>query len=82
MEPYRPAVDRAVARLYQTESKEDLALTPNIKRSIIETVTGRYLVAGEQRTLFDILTRTAQGLANAVLEGDAAWKPAAWEFVD
>lgn len=82
MEPYRPAVDRMVARLYQTESKEELALTPATKRSIIETVTGRYVVAGEQRTLFDILTRTAQGLANAVLEGDAAWKPAAWEFVD
>jgi CRISPR-associated protein Cas1 len=79
MEPYRPAVDRAVAEMASGRRE---GLTPEAKRALIAAVTGRYAVEGEQRTLFDMLTRTAQGLAAAVLSGDAGWKPAAWEFVD
>lgn len=79
MEPYRPAVDGVVAAL---SAREVRGLTPPVKRALIEAVTGRYLVEGERRTLFDMLTRTAQGLAAAVLAGDGGWKPAAWEFLD
>jgi CRISPR-associated protein Cas1 len=79
MEPYRPAVDRAVAEM---AGRAREGLTAQVKRALIGTVTGRYAVDGEQRTLFDVLTRTAQRLAAAVLSGDAGWKPDAWEFVE
>jgi CRISPR-associated protein Cas1 len=78
MEPYRPAVDRVAAGL---AARGETQMGPAVKRALIEAVTGRYEVEGEQRTLFDMLRRTSQGLAAAVLEGDAGWKPAAWRFV-
>lgn len=83
MEPYRPAVDRVVAGMAESgmKEKEAVGLTPAAKRALIEAVTGRYVVEGEQRTLFDMLTRTAQGLAAAVLRGEAGWKPAGWDFL-
>jgi CRISP-associated protein Cas1 len=79
MEPYRPVIDRAVADIWRGDS---IGLTPTRKRRLIEAVTGRYLTAGERRTLFDILTRSAQSLAAAVLQGDNAWAPSPWEFMD
>lgn len=78
MEPYRPAVDRAVAEL---AARGESQMGPIVKRRLIEAVTGRYEVDGEHRTLFDLLTRTAQSLAAAVLNSDAGWKPAPWKFV-
>jgi CRISPR-associated protein Cas1 len=80
MEPYRPAVDRVVVELFRAGLTE--GLTSATKRSVIEAVTGRYLVESEQRTLFDMLTRTAQSLAGAMADGDPSWKPAPWEFVN
>ncbi len=78
MEPFRPVVDRVVAQL----ETPDAELTPAVKRALIGAVTGRYRMEGEQRTLFDLFTRTAQGLAAAVMAADPGWKPGAWEFVD
>ena len=71
MEPFRPAVDRVVA------SAPGQPLDSEAKRSLIGAVTARYIVEGEQRTLFDILTRVAQSLARAVMaESDVLWLPA------
>lgn len=82
MESYRPVVDWAVVQLLEAEQGVADGLTPAVKRRLIEAVTGRYVVDGEVRTLFDIVMRTAQGLATAVLAGDADWKPREWSFVD
>lgn len=79
MEPYRPAVDRVVVDLFRAGCE---GISSTVKRSVIEAVTGRYLVEGEQRTLFDVLTRTAQGLAAAMADADPGWKPAEWGFID
>jgi len=75
MEPFRPAVDWAVA------TGANGGLSPAAKKSLIECVTSRYRVNGEARTLFDILSRSAQGLAAAILRGDGAWKPETWDWL-
>lgn len=73
MEPFRPMVDRVVA----TESTGPL--DKEAKQQLIEAVAARYMVEEENRTLFDILTRTAQSLARVVMgEGDRLWAPA-WQ---
>jgi CRISPR-associated protein Cas1 len=61
MEPFRPVVDRAVAVAPIRPIDSDA------KRLLIGAVTDRYLVEGESRTLFDILTRLAQSLARVVM---------------
>lgn len=76
MEPFRPIVDCAVA------GSEIGALSPYAKRHLIECVTGRYRVSGEVRSLFDILVRSAQGLAASVLRGDGIWRPEAWDWME
>ncbi|MDX2179864.1 MAG: type II CRISPR-associated endonuclease Cas1 [Bryobacteraceae bacterium] len=76
MEPFRPIVDCAVA------GREIGALSPSAKRQLIECVTGRYRVSGEARSLFDILARSAQGLAAAILRGDGEWKPEVWGWME
>jgi CRISPR-associated protein Cas1 len=74
MEPWRPAVDWAVFELGAR------TLDPPVKRRLIEAVTARYRVEGESRTLTDILTRTAQSLAAAILSNSSSWQPPAWRF--
>jgi len=69
MEPYRPVVDRAVVRVVE-EFSADAPLNPEIKRALLNVFTGRFVVDGEARTLFDLLARAASSLA-AVLMGDA-----------
>lgn len=69
MEPFRPLVDEAVVECVR-EYGADSELNPDLKRSIIEGVTGRYELNGESRVLFDILGRTAFSLA-AVYAGEA-----------
>ncbi len=69
MEPFRPLVDGAVARM----AREEGGLVPldrETKQELIEALTGRHTIEGESRTLFDILGRTASSLAAVYLEGE------------
>jgi CRISP-associated protein Cas1 len=75
MEPWRPAVDFVVAGLGKA------ALDTRTKQLIIGAVTARYRVNGENRTLFDILARTAQSLMAAIEDG-GHWGPPSWFFDD
>ncbi len=61
MEPFRPVVDGAVAR-WSREFGPDAPLERNTKLALIEGLTGRFTVAGESRTLFDVLSRTVSSL--------------------
>lgn len=69
MEPYRPAVDRAVAEYVSTHDQV-YKLEASAKQHIIGELTGRYVVDGEQRTLFDAAARMAASLAE-VFMGEA-----------
>lgn len=66
MEPFRPAVDRAVAE-YMGAHDEPYKLEAAAKQHIIGELTGRYMVDGEQRTLFDTAGRVASSLADVFL---------------
>lgn len=65
MEPFRPLVDR---RVVEWISNHDLAaeLDPATKNWIIGATAARYICDREQRTLFDILLRTANSLAQCI----------------
>jgi len=66
MEPYRPAVDRAVVEYVGTRGKP-YRLDAAAKQHIIGDLTGRYVVNGQQRTLFDTAARMASSLADVFL---------------
>lgn len=67
MEPFRPVVDLAVVRLF--EHHADLwELNREAKRELLSALTERCLLGGEQRTLFDTLTRAASSLAAALMD--------------
>lgn len=66
MEPFRPVVDRAVARWTQ-EHNPAQPLEPEAKAFLISAVQSRFLVDGEARTLSDILFRSASSLSQAIL---------------
>ena len=61
MEPFRPTVDRAVAE-YMSTHDEPYGLEAAAKQQIIGELTGRYLMDGAQRTLFDVAARMAASL--------------------
>jgi CRISPR-associated protein Cas1 len=65
MEPFRPLIDRRVAHWI---AREDCTapLDPRTKNWLIGAVTTRYECEREERTLFDILLRTANSLAKCV----------------
>lgn len=67
MEPFRPLVDRRVVSWLAGHSAGD-PLDSAAKKWLIEAVTMRYWIDREERTLSDILFRTASSLA-AVLSG-------------
>ena len=67
MEPFRPLVDRAVARMV-AERGVDIPMDREAKAALIEAITGRFVLDEESRTLFDILSRVASSLA-AVFSG-------------
>lgn len=69
MEPYRPLVDRQVASIIVNEGTT-VELTPTIKQRLIATVSGRYELLGEQRTMFDISLHSARSLATAIMGGE------------
>jgi CRISPR-associated protein Cas1 len=66
MEPFRPVVDRAVAKL-KDEWGEKVLLDRDSKRVILEFVLARYTVNDESRTLFDWISRAAFSLADAII---------------
>lgn len=65
MEPFRPLVDR---RVYQWIANEDAEgpLDSKAKSWMISATTSRYLIEREERSLFDILLRTANSIAKCV----------------
>lgn len=65
MEPFRPLVDRRVAEWIRDHDPA-APFDPATKNWIIGTITGRYLCDREQRSLFDILLRTANSLAQCM----------------
>lgn len=67
MEPFRPLVDRVVARLRE-ERGASPPLDKDAKRILLEGLLGRFTAEGESRTLFDWASRAASSLA-AVIEG-------------
>lgn len=69
MEPMRPAVDAVVARM--TDEKGDaLELDRETKSILLESLTGRFYLKGEKRTMFDILSIMASSLVG-VYSGEA-----------
>ena len=66
MEPYRATVDRAVVE-YMSTHDEVYKLEAAAKQHIIGELTGRYVVDGQQRTLFDTAARMASSLAEVFL---------------
>jgi len=65
MEPYRPLVDRAVVGIAQ-DAEAIPEFDSSLRAELLAALTGTVLIAGEQRTLFDALTRTAASLAQIV----------------
>ena len=68
MEPFRPFIDRAVARLID-EDGPHASLDRDTKRALLQALTGRITLAGEERTIFDVAARCASSLA-AVFAGE------------
>ncbi|GAF79399.1 unnamed protein product [marine sediment metagenome] len=66
MEPFRPTVDRAVAEYVATHDAP-YGIEAAAKQHIISELTARYIISGEQRTLFDVAARTAASLADVFL---------------
>jgi CRISPR-associated protein Cas1 len=65
MEPFRPVIDRRVVQ-WIADHDPSAAFNPATKNWIIGATTARYLCDREQRSLFDILMRTANSLAQAI----------------
>ena len=61
MEPYRPVVDNAVWRLWDSGQLTE-GITTGVKRSLIESICGRYIISDRQETIFETATRTTASL--------------------
>ncbi len=71
MEPFRPVIDRVVARADPVGPLDTVA-----KARLIGAVTARYIADGENRALFDILVRLAQSLVQVITgEQTGLWLP-------
>lgn len=68
MEPFRPAVDRAVARYVEVVGKT-ADLDKSARNEILSALAGRCSLQGESRSLFDTATTTANSLV-AVFVGE------------
>lgn len=66
MEPFRPLVDRIVYAFVK-EHGVPAELTPTVKRELLTPLTGRVMLDGEQRTLFDVLGTVAASLAEVFM---------------
>lgn len=67
MEPFRPVVDRVVAKLREERGTE-AALDKESKKLILAGLLSRFTANEESRTLFDWISRTASSLV-AVMDG-------------
>ncbi len=65
MEPFRPLVDRRVSQWIAREDAEG-AFDSKTKSWMIGATTSRYILDREERSLFDILLRTANSLAKCI----------------
>jgi len=65
MEPFRPVVDRVVARLADQRGS-NVPLDKDAKRAILEGLLARFTAQQESRTLFDWVSRAASSLAAAI----------------
>jgi CRISP-associated protein Cas1 len=74
MEPFRPVVDRRVFEWIQ-ENPTDGPLDQQTRRWLLGMLTERYVFDGEQRTLCDLLARTADGLARAICGEEERFSP-------
>ena len=63
MEPFRPLVDIAAGRMLD-KGLGELPLTRLSKSELLAPLFQRYLLEGEHRTLFDILSKTTASLAH------------------
>ncbi len=68
MEPYRPLVDRAVLNVVAREGG-DGEMSREVRAEIVSALLGRHAARGEERTLFDLLSRSAVSCAR-VLTGE------------
>jgi CRISPR-associated protein Cas1 len=66
MEPYRPVVDRVVARFVEKHGFES-DFDRSARLEMLVSLTGRLDCAGESRTLFDAASRTASSLVGIFL---------------
>lgn len=67
VEPFRPLADRVAAGL-AAQSGLDIGLDKETKRALLSAFMGRYVVEGEERTLFEVASRLAVSLV-AVFQG-------------
>jgi len=65
MEPFRPKVDRAVVGIVNERGRE-VPLDKETKAALLAPLTERLELAGEERTLMDVLHRAAASLAQAM----------------
>jgi CRISPR-associated protein Cas1 len=65
MEPFRPLIDRRVAQWIVDHDAAEPLSTPT-KSWLIGATTSRYVLEREERSLFDVLLRTANSLARCV----------------
>lgn len=64
MEPFRPVVDEVVAARFAGADSE-AELVPEVKAALLMALLGRFDWDGTSRTLFDVLGRVCQSLAEA-----------------
>jgi len=67
MEPFRPVVDEVVVGVVGQDGAAAM-MTPTIKKKLLEVVQRRVTIGGEDRVLFDAISRSALSLAG-VFEG-------------
>ena len=68
MEPYRPLVDRVVLTIVERDGAQ-VEMSKIVRVEIISALLGRHQVRNEERTLFDLLSRSAASCAR-VLTGE------------
>lgn len=68
MEPYRPVVDRIVAKYFK-DPRDEQGLTPQLKRLLAGCLTQTVPICGEARAVQDAAGRSASSLAEVLLGG-------------
>jgi hypothetical protein len=74
MEPFRPIIDERVARWIERHDPY-APLDRETRGWLLGALTARYLCNGEERSLFDLLARTANGLARVICGEEATFSP-------